>query len=66
MTKATLIKDLLTGSEVQSINIKVETWQLPGRHGAGGAECTASWADCIQVKTGSHVARRWVPKPTPQ
>jgi hypothetical protein len=38
MTKATLIRTTfnwgwLTGSEVQSIIIKVEEWQCPGRHG---------------------------------
>jgi hypothetical protein len=43
MTKASLIKTTfnwgwLTGSEVQSIIIKVGAWQHPGRHGAGGAE----------------------------
>ena len=42
MTKASLIKttfnwDWLTGSEVQSIIIKVGAWQYPGRHGAGRA-----------------------------
>jgi hypothetical protein len=40
MTKASLIRTTfnwgwLTGSEVQSIIIKAETWQHPGRHGAG-------------------------------
>jgi hypothetical protein len=43
MTKATLIKATLnwgwlTGSEVQSIIIKVGTCQHPGRQGTGGAE----------------------------
>jgi hypothetical protein len=43
MTKASLIKTTfiwgwLTGSEVQSIITKVEAWQHPGKHGAGGAE----------------------------
>ena len=28
----------LTGSEVQSIVIKAEAWQHPGRHSAGGVE----------------------------
>jgi hypothetical protein len=47
MTKAILIKKTinwgwLTGSEVQSIIIKVRTWQHPGRHGAGGAESSTS------------------------
>jgi hypothetical protein len=43
MTKATLIRTIfnwswLTGSEVQSIIIKVGTWQHPGRHGAEGGK----------------------------
>jgi hypothetical protein len=31
-----------TGSEVQSIIIKVGAWQYPGRHGAGEAERSMS------------------------
>jgi hypothetical protein len=48
MIKASLIRTTfnwgrLTGSEVQSITIKVGAWQQhPGRHGAGGAESSAS------------------------
>ena len=47
MTKATLTRTTfswgwLTGSEVQSIIIKVGTWQHPGRQGAGGAESSDS------------------------
>jgi hypothetical protein len=47
MTKATPIRTTfnwgwLIGSEVQSIIIKVGTWQHPGRHGAGGAEGSTS------------------------
>jgi hypothetical protein len=47
MTKATLIRTTcnwgwLTGSEVQSIIIKVGAWQCPGRHGAGGAKSSIS------------------------
>jgi len=47
MTKATLIRTTfncswLTGSEVQSIIIKVGTWQHPGRYGAGGAKSSTS------------------------
>jgi hypothetical protein len=48
MTKANLIKKptfnwgWLTGSEVQSIIIKVGAWQYPGRHGAGRAESSTS------------------------
>jgi hypothetical protein len=43
MTKATRIRTTfnfgwLTGSEVQAIIIKVETWQHPGRCGAGKGE----------------------------
>jgi hypothetical protein len=32
----------LTGSKIQSIIIKVGTWQHPDRHGAGGAESSTS------------------------
>jgi hypothetical protein len=52
MTKATLIQKSfnwgwLTGSEVQSIIIKVGEWQHPDRHGQGEAESsTASSEDC--------------------
>jgi len=47
MTKATLLtttfnQGWLTGSEVQSIIIKVGAWQHSGRHGAGGAESSTS------------------------
>jgi hypothetical protein len=47
MTKAMLIRTAfnwgwLTGLEVQSIIIKVGTWHLPGRHGAGGAKSSTS------------------------
>jgi hypothetical protein len=47
MTKATLIRTTFnwgwfTGSEVQSIIIKVRTWQHPDRHGAGLAEGSTS------------------------
>ena len=52
MTKATLVRTTfnlgwLTGSEVQSIIIKVGAEQHLGRHGAGGAESsTSSSEDC--------------------
>jgi hypothetical protein len=47
MTEATLTRTTfnwgwLTGSEVQSIIIKAEAWQCPGRHGAGGAVSSTS------------------------
>ena len=50
MTKVSLIRTTfnggnggwLTGSEVQSIIIKVRTWQHPGRHDAGRAESSTS------------------------
>jgi hypothetical protein len=47
MTKATLIRTTfnwgwLTGSEVQSIIIKVGAGRHPGRRGAGGAESSTS------------------------
>ena len=47
VTKTTLIRTTyiwgwLPGSEVQSIIIKVGTWQYPGRLSAGGAESSTS------------------------
>jgi hypothetical protein len=47
MTKATLIRITFnwgwrTGSEIQSIIIKVGAWQHPGRHSAGGAGSSTS------------------------
>jgi hypothetical protein len=47
MTKTTLIRTTfnwgwLTGSEVQSMIIKVGVWQHPGRYGIGGAESSTS------------------------
>ena len=47
MTTATLIETTfnwgwLTGSEIQSINIKAGTWQHLGRSDAGGAESSTS------------------------
>jgi hypothetical protein len=56
----------LTDSEVQSIVIKVEAWQHPGRHGAGGAESSTSSAEGSQGQTEHpQAARRRVSKPTP-
>jgi hypothetical protein len=47
MIKAALIRTTfhwgwLTGSEVQSLIIKVGTWQHPSRHGTGEAESSIS------------------------
>ena len=46
MTKTSLIRTFnwgwLTGSEAQSIVIKVGTGQHPGRHGTGGTESFTS------------------------
>ena len=47
MTKATLVKTTfnwgwLTGSEVQSIIIKAEAWQPPGRQDEGRVESSTS------------------------
>jgi hypothetical protein len=69
MTKATLIRTTfnwgwLTGSEVQSIIIKAGAWQHPGRHGAGGAESSASCSESTQ-ETVFQAARIWVSKHTP-
>jgi hypothetical protein len=57
MTKATrtrtsFIYVWLTGSEVQSIIIKVGAWQHPGRHGARRAESSTSSSEGKQEKTG--------------
>jgi hypothetical protein len=46
------------------LSSKWETWQHPGRHGAGGAESSTSCSEDKQ-KTDSHMARRRVSKPTP-
>jgi hypothetical protein len=56
MTKASLIKTTfnwgwLTGSEVQSIIIKVGACQYPGRHGTGGAESFMSLSKGCRWKT---------------
>jgi hypothetical protein len=61
MTKVALIRltfnwGCLTGSEVQSIIIKVGAWQCPGRHGAGGAESSTSSSEGRQM-TGFMAAR---------
>jgi hypothetical protein len=62
MTKTTLIRATfhwgwLTGSEVQSIIIKAETWQHPGRHGAGRAENSTSSSAGGYWKTDFQAAR---------
>jgi hypothetical protein len=67
MTKATLIRitfnwGWLTGSEIQSIIIKAETLQRPGRYGAGGAESSLSKG---RQKTGFQGTRRRVPPMRP-
>jgi hypothetical protein len=53
MTKATLIRifnwDCLTGSEVQSILIKLGTWQHPGRHVAEDESSTSSSEGCYHT-----------------
>jgi hypothetical protein len=54
----------LTGSEVQTIIIKVETWQHPGRRGPGRAESSISCSEDKQ-KTRSHMVRRMVSKLIP-
>jgi hypothetical protein len=67
MTTATLIRTTcnwgwLTGSEVQSIIIKVEAWQDPGRHDAGVVESSTSSSKGSQ---GAEGLPRRVSKPTP-
>ena len=69
MTKASLIKTTfnwgcLTGSEVQSIIIKVATCQNPGRHGAGeGAESSVSSSEGCWQNTGFQGTRMRVSEP---
>jgi hypothetical protein len=70
MTKTTLIREAfnwgwLTGSEVQSIMIKAEAWQCPGRHGGGGDESLKSCSEGKQEKADFRVARMRVLMPTP-
>ena len=62
VTEATLIRTTfnwgwLTPTEVQSIIIKVGTWQHPGWHGAGGSESSTSCSKGKQEKTGFQSAR---------
>jgi hypothetical protein len=62
MTKATLIRTAfnwgwLIGAEVQSIIIKVGTWQHPGRHGTAGAESSTSSSEACKQNTGLQAAR---------
>jgi hypothetical protein len=40
----------LTGSELQSLIIKVGAWQPPGRYGARRAESSTSSSKCRQEK----------------
>jgi hypothetical protein len=70
MTKASLLRTTfswgwLTGSEVQSIIIKAGTGQHPGKHGAGGAESSASSYEVFEQNTCFQAARMRVLKPTP-
>ena len=60
LIRTTFNRGWLTGSEVQSIIIKVGAWQRPDRHGAGGGESSASSSE----KTGSHEVRMRVLLPT--
>jgi hypothetical protein len=69
MTKATSIRTTfnwsrLTGSEVQSIIIKVGAWQCLSRHGAGDAKSSTSSSEGFQEKTDFHMVRRKVSLPT--
>jgi hypothetical protein len=66
MTKKTFNWSWLTGSEVQSIIVKLETWQHLGRHGAGGAESSTSSSEGSQEHTTIlQEARRRDSKPIP-
>jgi hypothetical protein len=40
--KTTFNQGWITGSEIQSVIIKVGAWQHPGRHGAGEAKSSPS------------------------
>jgi hypothetical protein len=70
MTKASLKRTAfnwgwLTGSEVQSIIIKGETGQHPGRHSAGGTESsTSSFEGCL-LNTLFQAAKMRILKPMP-
>ena len=70
MTKARLIKTTLnwgwlTGSEVQSIIIKVGTWQHSGRHGTGVAESSTPSSKVCYHNTCFKAARMTFLKPIP-
>ena len=70
MTKASLIKTALnwgwlTGSEVQSIIIKVGTWQHSGRHGAGVADSSTPSSKVCYHNTFFKAARMTFLKPIP-
>jgi hypothetical protein len=45
LVRTTFTWGWLTGSEVQPIIIEVGTWQHPGRHGVGRAECSTSLSE---------------------
>jgi hypothetical protein len=69
ITNASLIRTTFdwgwfTGSEVQSIIIKVGAWQCPSRHGAGGAESSISCSKGKQENTGFQGTGMRVLKPT--
>lgn len=63
--RTTLNRGWLTGSEVQSIIIKVGVWQPPCGHGTGGAESSTSCSRGKQEKADSSTWGR-ASKPTPQ
>jgi hypothetical protein len=52
LTRTTFNWGWLTGSEVQSIIIKVGAWQHLGRHGSGGAESSTSSSEGCWQNTG--------------
>ena len=55
----------LTGTEVQSIIIKVGAWQHPSRSNTGGSESSPSSSEGCQQNTRFQAARMRVLKPTP-
>ena len=55
-----------TGSEVQSIIIKVRAWQHQGRHGTGGPESSTSSSEGCLQNSDFQAARIRVLNPTPR
>jgi hypothetical protein len=70
MTKATLVQHLI-GAGLQVLRFHPlssywESWQNPGRHGAGEAESSTSCSEGKQKKAAFLAAGRSISKPTPK